>query len=273
MDIVDPIQDERLIFPPNPQMWNGAGCEQLFRSVPSAANSGRDKETANMQRRNQRQRQNKLVASLDSVLPASAKLRAVINGAGGRSLGRQGRGLHDVLGDTVDYVRQWRSRMLVTPPLNQEHVEDSLDLAAAEPQFTMTAEPAVQLDEDLLRKGMLSSHSFAVIELAMPGFVMHELNPAALQLFGHMPHIKFKGQSLLNCLVHPDDMHVLHKLFKDAQRKYRERKKTTAHSQPGLHFAHDSDPLRNQHACGGVVKIGVGRGRLRMLRVQRAPTA
>jgi len=272
MDNVAQIQDGRPIFPPNPQMWNGAGCGQLFSSVPSAVNSGRDKDTANMQRRNQRQRQNKLVASLDSVLPASAKLRAVINGAGGRSLGRQGRGLHDVLGDTVDYVRQWRSRMLVAPPLNQEHVEDSLDLAAAEPQFTMAAEPAVQLDEDLLRKGMLSSHSFAVIELAMPGFVMHELNPAALQLFGHMPHIKFKGQSLLNCLVHPDDMHVLHKLFKDAQRKYRERKKTTAHSQPGLHSSHDPDPLRNQHACG-VGKIGVGRGRLRMLRVQRAPTA
>jgi hypothetical protein len=166
--------------------------------------------------------------------------------------------------------------MLVAPPLNQQHVEDSLDLAAAEPQVTVAAEPAepaVQLDEDLLRKGMLSSHSFAVIELAMPGFVMHELNPAALQLFGHMPHIKFKGQSLLNCLVHPDDMHVLHKLFKDAQRKYRERKKTTAHSQPGLHSSHDSDPLRSQHAHRGVGKIGIGRGRLRMLRVQRAPTA
>ena len=257
MDNVDPIQDERPIFPPNPQMWNGAGAEQIFGRLPSAVNSGRDKETANMQRRNQRQRQNKLVAMLDSVLPASAKRRAVINGAGGRALGAQGRGLHDVLGDTVRYVAEWRSNMLVAPPLKQEHVEDSLDMAAEAPQCTMPAEPAAQLDEDVLREGLLSSHSLAVIELVMPGFVMHELNPAALQLFGHMPYVKFRGQSLLNCLVHPDDMHVLHKLFKNAQRKYQERKKSTAQGQ----------------ACGGVGKNGVGRGRLRMLRVQRAPTA
>ena len=242
----DPMQDCRGLFSPTPQ------------------HSGRDKVTANMQRKNQRERQNKLVAMLDSVLPASAKRRAVINGAGGRALGAQGRGLHDVLGDTVRYVAEWRSNMLVAPPLKQEHVEDSLDMAAEATQCTMPAEPAAQLDEDVLREGLLSSHSLAVIELVMPGFVMYELSPAALQLFGHMPYIKFKGQSLQNGLVHPDDLHTLHNLFKDAQRNEKEQKQNTAHGHTGLSTSAppDSDASRN---------AGVGRGRIRMLRVQHVP--
>jgi hypothetical protein len=243
----------------NFEMWGqqsgSKGDEKPQSTKSEQARSSRDKGISNVQRKKQRERQNNLVAQLDAALPPSACRRVTVNGAGARALGTQGRGLHDVLRNTIACVAELRPRL--APKFKQEeNVQDFLDMAPA---------PAVHLDEDLMREGLLSSHSLAVIELVMPGFVMYELSPAALQLFGHMPYIKFKGQSLQNGLVHPDDMNTLHNLFKDAQRNEKEQKENTAHGNTGLNTSAppDSDASRNP---------GVGRGRIRMLRVQHVPT-
>ena len=237
------------------QQSGSKGDEKPQSTKSEQPRSSRDKGISNVQRKKQRERQNNLVAQLDAALPASACRRVTVNGAGARALGTQGRGLHDVLRNTIACVAELRPRLAPTFK-QEENVQDFLDMHPA---------PSVHLDEDLMREGLLSSHSLAVIELVMPGFVMYELSPAAVKLFGHMPYIKFKGQSLQNGLVHPDDMNTLNNLFKDAQRNEKEQKKNTAHGHTGLstRAPPDSDASRNP---------GVGRGRIRMLRVQHVPT-
>ena len=68
------------------------------------------RQVENEQRRNRRHRQAVLVAQLEELLPSSARRFASKNGAGlKRSMGTDGRTMHDILQDALRLVRDIRS--------------------------------------------------------------------------------------------------------------------------------------------------------------------
>ena len=85
-----------------------------------------DKMVANAQRKDQRERQRRLIARLDQVLPPGAKRHTTVNGAGGRALGVSGRSLHNVLEDVLGFLRTLPERKAPQRPATSD-----VDAAAA----------------------------------------------------------------------------------------------------------------------------------------------
>ena len=88
-----------------------------------------------------------LIMQIESLLPATIKSSAKRNGAGSRSLGKRGRTLTDVLGDTVQYIRRLRGR-LASEALSRDH---------ANTQMLPTRAPLKFSEDYLLHASKISS--------------------------------------------------------------------------------------------------------------------
>jgi len=83
-----------------------------------------------------------------------------------------------------------------------------------------------QVTPEMMRDGLMSSRSLAVMELEMPSWTVISLNPAAKDLFGDTPWGSCEGQCLANSIVHFEDMPILENMWLEAQRS----SKTYAHA-------------------------------------------
>ena len=171
-----------------------------------------DKMVANAQRKDQRERQRRLIARLDQVLPPGAKRHTTVNGAGGRALGVSGRSLHNVLEDVLGFLRTMPERKAPQRPATSD-----VDAAAAGGGLpSARAIPGVprgaQLDADAFRLSIMASHSLMAIEVSLPDWSITRVNPGASTFFGSMPSLELTGQCLLNSYVHYDDVSVLQQL-------------------------------------------------------------
>jgi hypothetical protein len=66
----------------------------------------------NERRKQGRRNVNMMLAHLDEILPKTFQSSPSPNGAGGRAVGAQGRSLHDVLNDTVRYLKHFKQEAL-----------------------------------------------------------------------------------------------------------------------------------------------------------------
>jgi hypothetical protein len=192
----------------------------------------RDKALASAQRRAQRARQTKLAVQLDSMLPARAKGEKSANGAGGRSVGTEGRSMQDVLTDTIEHLRNLRagrdsfSRTCEPSKAWQGFLKESkqggrpMTGSFETSVLTSADELDVRLDGSIFRHIMQSSRALAQFEVAMPGWTVTSVNPGARALLGNFPFIEMVGQCLLNGIVHEEDIDKLEGLWMEAHAAY-----------------------------------------------------
>ena len=171
-----------------------------------------DKMVANAARKDKRELQRRLIASLDHVLPPGAKRHTTVNGAGGRALGVSGRSLHNVLEDVLRFLRTLLKRKARQRPAASD--VDATTAGGGLP--SARAIPGVpggaQLDDDAFRLSIMASHSLVAIEVSLPDWSITRVNPGASAFFGSMPPVELTGQCLLNSYVHYDDVSVLQQL-------------------------------------------------------------
>ncbi|MGB1594606.1 MAG: hypothetical protein ACPIOQ_17755, partial [Promethearchaeia archaeon] len=197
------------------------------------------KMLSNAQRKEMRQRQRRLIARLDELLPPGARIRATVNGAGGRALGVSGRSLHDVLEDVRDHListmpERNASHRPASPDSDAVSAGGGLSPASALPPLLTASlhqcaaslhdarqtgscdssvQGGAQVDTDMYRLSITESHSLVAIELSMPDWIITHVNPGARAFFGTLPWMRFEGQCLLNSLVHYDDVGELQQLW------------------------------------------------------------
>ena len=200
----------------------------------------RNKALASAQRREQRARQIKLVMQLDSKLPVSVKGRKCVNGAGGRSVGTEGRSLQNVLADAIEHVRNLRAGSTgEAVEGSKAHVNEYPNFAplTAFPStawgasfndskqgvilmtssvFKSAAELDMSEDGSIFRRTIQSSYALAHFEVAMPGWTVTSVNPGARTMFRNCPFIEIVGQCLLNGFVHEQDIGKLERLWEEA---------------------------------------------------------
>jgi hypothetical protein len=153
----------------------------------------------------QRRRQKDLVVALDKLLPDTYHSDCVKDCGGRRSLGMEGRSLHDVLSDTTKCLRAMRTR------------DEGGDADAGSPSTQDEPTHAGHLSSAAIRDGLMSSYSLAVMELEMPSWTVLSLNPAAKELLGDTPWGSCEGQCLVNSFVHCHDVSILEDLWSEAQ--------------------------------------------------------
>ena len=187
---------------------------------------------SNAQRKETRERQRRLVARLDELLPPGARIRATVNGAGGRALGVSGRSLHDVLEDVRDHListmpERNASHRPASPDSDAASAGGGLSPASALPPLLTASlyqcaeslhddssvQGGAQVDTDMYRLSITESHSLVAIELSMPDWIITHVNPGARAFFGTLPWMRLEGQCLLNSLVHYDDVGELQQLW------------------------------------------------------------
>ena len=172
-----------------------------------------DKMVANAARKDKRELQRRLIASLDHVLPPGAKRHTTVNGAGGRALGVSGRSLHNVLEDVLRFLRTLLKRKARQRPAASD--VDATTAGGGLP--SARAIPGVpggaQLDDDAFRLSIMASHSLVAIEVSLPDWSITRVNPGASAFFGSMPPVELTGQCLLNSFVHYDDVSDLQQLW------------------------------------------------------------
>ena len=169
-------------------------------------------------RKEKRQLQKQNVNTLDALLPDAFRSNPVKNCAGRRSMGSEGRSLHDVLVDTIQCLKSMRAH------------DQSVDANCGGPTIaneqTHAQTESRQVTPEMMRDGLMSSRSLAVMELEMPSWTVISLNPAAKDLFGDTPWGSCEGQCLANSIVHFEDMPILENMWLEAQRS----SKTYAHA-------------------------------------------
>ena len=74
-----------------------------------------------------------------------------------------------------------------------------------------------RLSGPMIRDGLMSSRSLAVMELEMPSWTVLSLNLAAEGLLGDTPWGSCQGQCLVNSIVHSHDVSILEDLWSEAQ--------------------------------------------------------
>ena len=175
------------------------------RSVKPFVSEREKKDEANVKRKETRRQQKVLLGRLDELLPAEHRHQATRNCAGNRAVGVEGRSLHDVLKDLVRCIRAMDARQAVCS-----------SMAARVKGFQHCPE-ALNIDDDTLKGGLSSSMSVAVWEVAMPCWNVLSLNPAGRFLFGRTPWgADSLGQSMLNGLVHCEDVATIENMWKEA---------------------------------------------------------
>ena len=164
---------------------------------PEGSSQGRHRDDA------KRRRHKEFVKNLDALLPEAYRSIPVKNCAGRRSLGSEGRSLHDVLVDTIQCLKAMRPR----------------GEAGGADEHTPAHSEALgrEVSGAALRDGLMSSHSLAVMELEMPSWTITSLNPAAKELLGETPWASSEGQCLVNALVHWEDVSILQNMWLEAQ--------------------------------------------------------
>jgi hypothetical protein len=166
-------------------------------------------------RKEKRHRQKQNVNTLDALLPEAFRRNPVKNCAGRRSMGTEGRSLHDVLVDTIQCLKSMRA--------HDESVDANCGgpggpTIANEHSHAQTGASSRQVTPETMRDGIMSSRSLAVMELEMPSWTIISLNPAARDLFGDTPWGSCEGQCLANSIVPFEDMPILENMWLEAQR-------------------------------------------------------
>jgi hypothetical protein len=164
---------------------------------PEGISRGRHREDA------KRRLHKEFVKNLDALLPEAFRSIPVKNCAGRRSLGSEGRSLHDVLVDTIQCLKAMKPR----------------DVAGDADEHTPAHSVALgsEVSGAAMRDALMSSHSLAVMELEMPSWTITSLNPGAKELLGDTPWASSEGQCLLNALVHWEDVSTLQNMWLEAQ--------------------------------------------------------
>eukprot|EP00802_Teleaulax_amphioxeia_P012732 Tamp_12777.p1 GENE.Tamp_12777~~Tamp_12777.p1 ORF type:complete len:249 (-),score=15.15 Tamp_12777:1032-1778(-) len=143
----------------------------------------REGNARNISRKEKRCQQKQVVITLDSLLPDAFRSNPVKNCAGRRSLGNEGRSLHDVLVDAIQCLKAIRARDQTGGVRATHEAETGTDAGITtsdgETKPSQTEASAREVTPDMLRDGLLSSHSLAVIELEMPSWTVASLSPGA----------------------------------------------------------------------------------------------
>ena len=162
-------------------------------------------------RKEKRHRQKQNVNTLDALLPEAFRRNPVKNCAGRRSMGTEGRSLHDVLVDTIQCLKSMKSHH------ESVHANCCGPTIANEHTHAQTEASSREVSPETMRDGIMSSRSLAVMELEMPSWTVISLNPAAKDLFGDTPWGSCEGQCLANSIVPFEDMPILENMWLEAQ--------------------------------------------------------
>lgn len=166
-------------------------------------------------KRKRREEQNKLVAHLDSLLPAEARNK-YFKGAGPRSAGIWGRSFFNVMVDTISHLRSsgvttWRGAAL----------EGANSEAVAPPPPSLAAPivvpvPLSRLGGLCFEDVMMSSHSILALQVTVTqgDLTVNSLGAGARVWFAHAPFSPIE-QSLRNVL-HLDDAKAIDDLISKA---------------------------------------------------------
>jgi len=161
-------------------------------AVPMAGrNWGEMQQFDNEQRRNRRHRQTVLVTQLEELLPSSARRSLSKNGAGvKRSVGTDGRTMHDILQDALCLVRDIRSG---SSPANNRRGEP----IKQEESISSSLAPA--------REALLCAKGMLIIEVDFATHSICSLSIGAKDYFACSPFGSVEGFSLQH-LLHIDDI-------------------------------------------------------------------
>ena len=170
-------------------------------AVPMAGrNWGEMQQFDNEQRRNRRHRQTVLVTQLEELLPSSARRSLSKNGAGvKRSVGTDGRTMHDILQDALCLVRDIRSLEAGSSPAPCVRRADDRRGGPIEQDESNSSSLAPAREALLFAKGMM------IIEVDFATHNICSLSAGAKDFFACSPFGSVEGFSLQH-LLHIDDI-------------------------------------------------------------------
>ena len=177
------------------------------------------KDKANKARARTRREMKDLHHKIDSVLAARQRAGPTITRAGRRAVGKDGRSAQHILADAVHYIREIKS----TAPQPAHVATAQQAMPRVHPQAPLMRDcvqwqqpQMVAIDDDTVRKGLLSSHSVACFLVEMPGWTLLDLSPGAKRVLGQSPFGDCLGQELTNGFVHFEDVAMLEAMWQRA---------------------------------------------------------